>query len=124
MIFGIGVDIAKIPRFEKMLESPYQLGRLFTENELKYVFSRGVNALQSLASNYAAKEAFFKALGTGLLLDEIKSVELLHEEAGRPYFRFHGEILSKMQGKTAHISISHDGEYALCYAVIESEGET
>lgn len=123
MIIGVGVDIVKIPRLEKMLASDFQLCRLFTDRELEYIHSRGVGAINSLAANYAAKEAFFKALGTGLILGDMKSVELLHAQNGKPYLNFSGAIALKMQGARAHISLSHDGDYAIAYVQLEEAME-
>ncbi len=67
MIFGIGTDIVDVRRFEKWLENEELLERYFNEAEL---FSKGSKSslCQHYAVRFAAKEAFSKALGTGICL--------------------------------------------------------
>ena len=73
MIYGIGSDIAEVKRFEKWVKNPQMIDRFFNEREV----SKGKNIFamcQHLAVRFAAKEAFSKALGTGLSGFELKDV--------------------------------------------------
>jgi len=77
-----------------------------------------------LAKRYAAKEAFVKALGTGLREDiSLKDIETLHNELGKPYLKISG-IAQKKLGELSlkaklHISVSDDYPYAQAIVIIE-----
>jgi holo-[acyl-carrier protein] synthase len=66
LIAGIGVDIVHIQRMRRWRRQDGLLERYFHPQELAAVLARGEGALNSLACRFAAKEAFGKALGTGL----------------------------------------------------------
>ena len=86
LIIGTGIDIAEIARFERFVKEDNQplFRRLFTHSELDYCFARRLSA-QHLALRFAAKEAFLKALGTGLR-DGINwlDIEVRNDELGKP----------------------------------------
>lgn len=72
--------------------------------------------------NFAAKEAFGKALGTGLLREfALCEAEALRDENGAPYFSFSGRAAALMQarGLTAHLSLTHEGGTAAAFVVLE-----
>ena len=73
-MFKIGIDIVEISRIEKSVQRDSFLKRVFTENEI----ANAENA-QSLAGIFAAKEAYFKALGTGITFP-LTDIEILHNE--------------------------------------------
>ena len=83
--------------------------------------------LASAAADFAAKEAFLKAAGTGLrepfALREIEAVRL---ESGAPAYRFSGATARWVadHGLTAHLSLSHDGGMALAFCILETAPET
>ena len=83
--------------------------------------------LASAAANFAAKEAFLKAAGTGLrepfCLRDIQAVRL---ESGAPAYQFSGAAADWMAAHklTAHLSLSHDGGVALAFCVLEALPET
>ena len=66
MIIGIGIDIVDLDRFQRMLDRHGKrfLAKTFSEEEIAYCQSRK-NPAQHFAARFAAKEAVFKALGTG-----------------------------------------------------------
>ncbi len=118
MIKGIGTDIVEISRIEKSLNNPRFLDRNFTDKENEYFNSKKMMQ-QSVASCFAAKEAFLKALGTGFMNVSIKDVEVLHNDIGKPYIVLHNELKDVVgRGKT-HLSMSHSQEYATAVVVIE-----
>ena len=72
---------------------------------------------QTAAANFAAKEAFGKALGTGLLREfALCETEALRDENGAPYFSFSGRAAALM---TAHLSLTHEGGTAAAFVVLE-----
>jgi len=97
--------------------------KIFSKNEIRYCESFNVNKAQHYAARYAAKEAFFKAIGTGyrggLAFHEI-SVE--NDEFGRPEIVLSGESKIFADQKSfinIHVSMSHLQEYANAIVVIE-----
>jgi holo-[acyl-carrier protein] synthase len=115
MIFGIGVDLVDISRFEKALEqTPKLKERLFTESE------RGLSN-QSLAARFAAKEALLKALGKAKGLS-FQDVSVVKNEEGKPFFELAGETEKTIRAEgisKLHLSLSHDGNMAVAYVVAE-----
>ncbi len=111
MIFGIGTDIIEIARVEKELAKDYGLKEtLFTANEIKYCESKR-NSIQHFAARYAAKEAFFKAIGigwrNGLSYDHI---EIINDEFGKPEVILHNkakEFYEENGFSNIHVSLSH-----------------
>lgn len=119
MILGIGVDIAKNSRFKSWLTNEKKILRFFHKSEID--FSK--LTVQMLASRFAAKEAFVKALGLGFENIELQSIAVLKDEKGKPYFFLEGEAknaLERLGGKSVHLSLSHEKEYAIAFVVIES----
>lgn len=117
-MISIGCDIISIERIEQKLSNPRFLKRVFTAREQTYI----VAAPQSAAGLWAAKEACAKALGTGFSGFSITDIEILHTKEKKPLAILHGGALERMQalgGQTMHISISHDGGFALAFAVLE-----
>ena len=122
MIYGIGSDIAEVKRFEKWVKNPQMIDRFFNEREV----SRGKNIFamcQHLAVRFAAKEAFSKALGTGLSGFELKDVYITKDENGKPFLNFQKSAINLLKERCGecrvHVSLSHEKEYALAFVVIE-----
>ena len=108
MIKGIGIDIIEIERIEKLLSSKENfLSRNFTEAELEFN-----SKPQSTAGNFAAKEAFAKALGTGFRGFGLRDIEVLRNDLGAPYILFRGGKIN------AHISISHNRTTAVAVVIL------
>lgn len=94
----IGIDLVKISRIDEIIKNK---GLDFAQ---KMVGSDADNA-ESLAGHYAAKEAFAKAMGTGLSTDILKNSKVIYGEKGQPFLSY--------KNKRYIISISHDGDYAV-----------
>lgn len=128
MIYGIGIDIAKVSRFEKWLENPKMIERFFNDAEK---VERGTLSFrcQHYASRFAAKEAFSKALGTGIVGFALTEIFVTNGKFGEPYINVMGkakDLLESRCGKDAKtfVSISHEKEYAVATVIIECfEGE-
>ncbi|MBT0654417.1 holo-[acyl-carrier-protein] synthase [Geomobilimonas luticola] len=126
MIFGNGIDIVAISRFERFVEENNLplLERLFTLHERDYCAARKRSA-QHYALRFAAKEAFLKALGTGLR-DGIcwHDVEVVNDPLGKPDLRLSGrarELFEKRGLRHIFLSLSHDGDVAAASVILEGE---
>ena len=111
MCKGLGFDLCDVARMEKFLNDGHFLRRFFTEEEAEYVRSRGAHAAESLAGIFAAKEAFAKAMGTGIAFD-LREVGISHGETGEPVYVLTGRAAEMAGNDRLLLSISHDGGMA------------
>ena len=112
----IGIDLVRCSRFEK--KSNTFLKKYFTESEISYAKSRK-DFNETISGIFASKEAFFKALGIGILNGfSLQDVQILHDEKGKPFLLISKEILKKFKIKKTDISISHDGDFAIAVCQI------
>ena len=121
MIIGIGNDIIEIKRVERAVESEHFKRRVFTDTEINYCESRGQRAAASYAARFAAKEAFFKALGTGIVT-ALKEVEVVNNLRGQPEIFLYGDAKTLAQEigvDKIFLSLSHSLEYATATVVLE-----
>ena len=118
MIYGIGVDMARISRVEKACSGRGFLERYYSAEEIE-LFS---TSPAKLAANFAAKEAFGKALGTGVRGFSLKEVSLLRDEMGKPYYTFAGraEEIVKSRGLRCHVSVTDEGDDVVVFTVLEA----
>ena len=84
MIIGIGCDLAEVSRIKRALGMKGFAARVFTQREQDYCQARGAQAYASFAARFAAKEAFVKALGTGLRGGRLTEIEVINDALGRP----------------------------------------
>lgn len=121
MILGIGVDICEVERFKRLSEDDSFLNRIFTRDEIEYCKNFKKKA-ECLAARFAAKEAFVKALGTGMFNGvSLKEIEIKRDSNGKPFFDIKGETLEtfkKTKAKEAFLSISHEKNNAIAFVVI------
>lgn len=118
MILGIGTDMIEIERIRKACEKKAFLVRAYTEQECRQ--TKG-NA-SSLAGNFAVKEAVSKVFGTGFRTFMPIDVEVLRDEAGKPYVVLHGgakELAETLGMVRIHVSISNTAEHAFGFAIGE-----
>lgn len=124
MIYGIGTDIVAVERFQRFIDSGSAvIERLFTLPERSLCAGRK-DAASCMAARFAAKEAFLKALGTGLR-DGIswQELEVSNNTLGKPELTLSGIAAERFQGNglaTIHLSLSHDGGNAIAMVVLES----
>ena len=119
MIAGIGLDLCEISRMEKNIRDERFLKRFFSEDEAQYIRSKGVSAAQTMAGIFAAKEAFGKALGTGLDFD-LREAEILHDENGCPCYHLNGALKERTAGDRFLLTITHDGGMAAAVCILIS----
>jgi len=123
MIKGIGVDMVEIARVRKLIEQdPGFAERIFTAREIAYCEGKFSKA-QHYAARFTAKEAFFKALGTGFR-DGMgwQDVEVENDALGKPQLRLAAMALAqfkKRKLKRAMLSLSHTRDMAVALVVIE-----
>lgn len=125
MIFGIGTDIVEVSRIE---ESINQFGddfarRILAESEFESYLQSQIKA-RFLAKRFAAKEAFSKALGTGLRAPAtFQNIAVSHDALGKPVLVLAPELLVYLLDKNitqTHISISDEKNLATAFVVLES----
>ena len=124
MILGIGCDVIELKRIEKAVAGDGFCQRVYTEAEIAYCRSRGVQATASFAVGFAAKEAVLKALGTGLRGGALTEIEVVHDALGKPEISLKGYFLRLAQSKgvvNIQLSLSHSRENGIAYVVMEGE---
>ena len=121
---GIGVDVVKVERLTQSLErfGRRMEARLYTEAELEYC-RRHKDPIPHLAARFAAKEAAFKAIGTGLSNGVgWKQAEVIQPGGHQPRLEFHGAALERFRSlgcTSSHLSLTHDGGLAIACVVLE-----
>ncbi|MCX7770567.1 MAG: holo-ACP synthase [Proteobacteria bacterium] len=118
MVIGLGVDIVKIERIRSMLDRYGErfLRKVFREEEIKR------KDVMEIGGKFAVKEAFVKALGTGFSKNVFfKDISVLNDDVGKPFVQLSDKIIKQfeLENIKIHVSISHDGEYAIAMAVLE-----
>ena len=119
----LGNDIIEIERIRQAIErSSSFVERVYTPQEIDYCESRNKGRYESFAGIYAAKEAFIKALGTGMRHGSWQDIEIYHDELGAPLIRLQDTFknIYETSGCTnIHVSISHCKEYAMSTVILE-----
>ena len=120
-VYGIGIDLVNVARVRAALERyPERFrNRIFTASEVKFCETLG-DKYPSYAGRFAAKEAFSKALGTGLRgAIGWTEIEIQDNEKTRPTILVSGRAAAILAGRRVHLSISHLPDYATAIVVIE-----
>ena len=123
MIAGLGIDIVEVERIEEKIQKDNGFRELvFSENEIAYCESRA-NKFEHYAARFAAKEAFFKALGTGWLNGTaFNEVEIINNHLGKPEIALLGgthDVISVMEFSGMHVSLTHIKNIASAVVVLE-----
>jgi len=125
-ILGTGIDIIEIERIKKAINKNNKfLERIYTKKEIEYFKQKGYKA-QTIAGNFAAKEAISKAFGTGIRGYNFKDVEILRNSLGKPVVKMYNELYElseKLEIKEIILSISHSKDYAVANAIITTRKE-
>jgi holo-[acyl-carrier protein] synthase len=125
MIFGIGTDIVEVARIEASIT---QFGddfakRILAESEWPSYLQSQIKP-RFLAKRFAAKEAFSKALGTGLRAPAtFQNIAVTHDDLGKPILILAAELQAFMETKNitqTHISISDEKNLAAAFVVLET----
>lgn len=121
MIYGIGNDIVEIERIENAIKKTGFLEKYFTKSEINFFKEKNYKP-QHIASNFSAKEAVVKSMGTGFRGFIPIEIEILRDFKGMPYVNFHGnakKIIDELQIYNIFVSISHSKHYVTATAVSE-----
>ena len=123
-IFGIGTDIVSVDRIKKSLKSKNFIKRVFNEKEI-FKCKQLSNSINCFAKRFAAKEAFSKALGTGISNGiNFNEIVILNKKSGKPYISIIGQtkkiLNKKFKRKKFNISLSLSDEkkYAVAFVTI------
>lgn len=124
MIFGIGTDIVEVSRIEDSLA---RFGNAFAErilNEQEWLsYSQSNTQSRFLAKRFAAKEAFSKALGTGIRAPAtFQNIGIAHDDMGKPVLDIAPELQVLLDSKGiryTHLSISDEKALAAAFVVLE-----
>ncbi len=125
MVVGLGVDIIQNERIESVVKKwgDKFLNKFFSDNEINSL-DKTRNKDQRLAANYAAKEAFVKAMGTGFRSGmKFKYIEVKRDSLGKPYIDTHGKVkdaVAKKGVSNIHLSISHEKDYSVAVVIFEN----
>ena len=125
MIYGIGVDMVEIERMDDSHMRDYVINRLFHPAEIESIPQPEQRKKEYLASRFAAKEAFVKALHVGFREISPKDIGIISDELGKPMFVYTDKVVSLLpQGfRSVHVTISHEKNNAIAFVVIEVNGE-
>ena len=122
MIVGIGIDVVHAHRMDRWLKVPGLLERYFHPEELSAALAKGSGVKLSLAARFAAKEAFGKALGTGLAGIVLKDIMVKNRHNGQPEILVMGTALAALGHSGAdriHVSLTHEQNNAVAMVVLE-----
>ena len=124
MIYGIGTDLVDIERVKKILLKNRDgfVKRVLSEHE-QALFANKADSAAYCAKRFAAKEAFAKALGTGIGREvSFQDLTIRNNENGKPYFIPSEKLrqyLVEKNIKQAHLSISDESQNAIAFVVLE-----
>ncbi|WP_353572313.1 holo-ACP synthase [Candidatus Albibeggiatoa sp. nov. BB20] len=123
MIVGIGVDISSQIRIQNSVDKLGDkfLQRILTDEEIT-LCQRYRLPVSRYAGRFAVKEAFMKAIGTGMYKVGFHDIQVFNRESGAPYIKVCGraqQILAELEVQNIHVSISHDMDMAVGMVVLE-----
>ena len=113
-----GIDLTEIERIKKSCQNPRFIARVFSAKEQEYFASKR-NPYPSMAAAFAAKEAFSKALGTGIRGFELNEVSVEHDPLGAPFFTFtgHAADIVRQRKLSFSLSLTHTDTVAAAFVV-------
>ncbi len=123
MIVGLGTDIIEVGRMAQKLSKTGFKEKVFSAAEISFC-ERQAAPPQHYAARFAAKEAFLKATGQGLLLTlDLNNIEITNNEVGKPSIVLHGalrELAAQSGWRAIHVSLSHIETMATAVVILES----
>lgn len=126
-IYGVGTDIANIKRINKSLKNKEFVKRLFNKDEIKRCNNQ-LNKANCYAKRFAAKEAFSKAIGTGISKGiNFNEIIVHNNKLGKPYIKLLGstkKIVNKILNKkriSIYLSLSDDKPFAIATVILTTK---
>ena len=125
-LFGIGTDIVQINRLKKILKNKSSMSRLFNKDEILKC-QRTKKTFNCFAKRFAAKEAFSKALGTGISKGiYFNQIVVLNEKNGKPFIKLFDQTKKKVEKKLKKkkykisLSLTDEKKYAVAFVTIST----
>jgi holo-[acyl-carrier protein] synthase len=124
MIYGIGTDIVAVKRMDD-LHTRYggKLAKRVLAPEELSDYAQATNKEHFLAKRFAAKEAFAKAVGTGMRAPvSFTTISVIHDKHGKPGFGYSPELggwLKSCGVNSTHLSLSDEQDYVVAFVVTE-----
>ncbi len=122
MILGLGIDVVENERIKDMKFLNEFIKKHFTQNERILFVKDDKIKYNTVSNNFAGKEAFSKAIGTGMRGFLLSEIEILRDEVGKPYLNLYGKARDAFEaigGKNLHISISDTDNISIAVVIIE-----
>ncbi len=119
MVLGVGIDIVDIERWARSLERIQH--EIFTSQELADCADRA-DRVEALAARFAAKEAYLKALNTGIAGGALRQIEIVSDPGNAPRIRLAGALATRERKsvvRRAHVSLSHQQGFAAAVVILE-----
>ncbi len=116
----VGIDIVQVGRIERVIKKwgLRFINRVFCDGEISLCTSKR-NPAMCFAARFAAKEAFSKALGTGIRRLSWKDIEVAHNEMGKPYLILRGKSKLLLKDRNVDVSLSDTETLATAIVIIE-----
>ena len=124
-LYGIGTDIVSVDRIKKLLKNNKFLNRLFCEEEMVKC-SKLINPNNCYAKRFAAKEAFSKALGTGISNGiNFNEIIVMNKKNGKPFIKLKGKTMQMIKKKfkknvNFFLTLSDEKKFAIVFIVIST----
>ena len=124
MIIGLGSDLCNIERIQNSLDRFGErfVQRVFTDVEQAKAERRPFTKAGTLAKRFAAKEAFSKAIGMGMVMPMTwRSCEVVKLPSGQPAIVLHGALKEWFEARNlqVHLSVTDESDYAASFCVVE-----
>lgn len=122
MIYGIGTDLCAVERMAAKLQRDSFVQKVFSPAEQELLKTLGEkHRAETAAANFAAKEAFLKAAGTGLGGFALADLAVLRKESGAPYFALTGPAAewAAANALIPHLSLTHENGLACAFVILE-----
>ena len=122
-IYGIGTDIVSVDRLKKVIKNKSILSRLFCKEEISKC-KKLINFNNCYATRFAAKEAFAKALGTGIANGiSFNEIVIVNKKSGKPFIKLQGKTLQLIKKKfkkklKIDLSLSDEKKYAVAFVTV------
>ena len=122
-IFGAGIDLIEISRISNSIKNKNFIDRIYSKSEIKKARSLK-NKSSYFAKRFAAKEAFSKAIGTGISGGiSFKEISVVNNIKGKPTIMLSGKtksvLLKKIKKARVHLSLSDEKNHAVAMVIIE-----
>jgi len=122
-IFGAGIDLIEISRIRKSIKNKNFIDRIYSKSEIQQARSLK-NKSSFFAKRFAAKEAFSKAMGTGISEGiSFNEITVVNNIKGKPSIKLSGKtksvVLKKIKKAKVYLSLSDEKKHAVAMVIIE-----